>query len=86
MFRQTTAESGEAAVWLEPYKLVMCLHLAKIMIDGKVNPNEIISYKWSVPILWFRRSKPQNHIKDPCAINHVMFNISFFKKSEMVKC
>lgn len=45
LFRGTTAESGETAALLEPHKLVITrLHLAKIMIDGKVMPREIIIY------------------------------------------
>lgn len=46
LLRKATAESGESAVSLKPCKfIIMCLHLAKMMIDGKVILNEIISYK-----------------------------------------
>lgn len=60
LFIETTPESGETVVSLEPNKLVMWLHLAKIMIDGKVIPNEIISYKFIY--IGSRDQKPQHHL------------------------
>lgn len=44
--RETTSESGETVVSLEPFNLIiMCLHLTKIMIDDGSILNKIISYK-----------------------------------------
>lgn len=41
-----TAESGESTVLRKPCKfIIMCLHPAKMTIDGKMIINEITSYK-----------------------------------------